>query len=305
MMKIGIIGLGDIANKAYLPVYSSIKDVEFHLFTRNEEKLKGIGEKYRFEHLHQNVDSLIESGIDGAFVHSSTESHSTIVEKLLSHQIHVYVDKPITYEYETTKKLIGIAEENNVILTAGFNRRFAPTYQQVKELENPNMIIMQKNRSLLPDNIRRFVFDDFIHVIDTLLYLFPSSNEDIIINGRRKDNLLYHVVVQLVSSECTAIGVMNRDSGTVEERLEAMNSKEKRVVTNVSNLSIHNERNVTQIGYSDWEPTLYKRGFEQIISNFIKAISTGDQDKYLISKKEILRTHEICEKIVTMLEKSE
>jgi virulence factor len=53
MLKIGIIGLGDIAQKAYLPVLSS-KDLEIHLFTRNQERLTQIGRQYRMNNLHSS-----------------------------------------------------------------------------------------------------------------------------------------------------------------------------------------------------------------------------------------------------------
>ena len=139
-----------------------------------------------------------------------------------------YVDKPITYDLESTEKLLRLAEKNKLILTAGFNRRFAPSYQNLKELSNPNMIIMQKNRQNLPEDNRKFIFDDFIHVVDTLLYMFPYPIEDIVINGRKQNQLLYHVVIQLISKYGTAIGIMNRDSGTNEEKLEIMNSEEKK-----------------------------------------------------------------------------
>lgn len=105
MVKFGVIGLGDIAQKAYLPVYSSMKDLEFHFFTRNQEKVKSVGSQYRFENLHSTLESLLSSGIKGAFVHSSTVSHEGIVEQLLEHDIHVFVDKPITDHYDGAKKL--------------------------------------------------------------------------------------------------------------------------------------------------------------------------------------------------------
>ena len=40
-MRIGVIGLGNICEKAYLPVITAIEDVELIFCTRNEEKLKG------------------------------------------------------------------------------------------------------------------------------------------------------------------------------------------------------------------------------------------------------------------------
>jgi virulence factor len=300
MLKFGIIGLGDIALKAYLPIYSSTEKVEFHLYTRNQEKLASIGGRYRFEQLHQTMESMIDSGIKAAFVHTATESHEEIIYQLLTHDIHVYVDKPISYDYQTSKKLIELADQKNLILMTGFNRRYAPAYQMLKELDEPNMIIMQKNRKALPDSIRTFVLDDFIHVVDTVRYHLPNPIKEITINGKKKDNLLYHVVVQFISEGTTALAIMNRDSGTNEEILEVMNSLEKRTVYNVAELTVKKNRNETNVGTSDWESTLYKRGFQQIVDDFIDAVSAGKAPK--ITNQDGLLTHEICEQIVWELE---
>src|SRR5688500_3836161 len=108
MIKIGVIGLGDIAQRAYLPVLG-MKAVEVHLCSRDEVKLRNTGVKYRSSNLHKTLDSLIESNVKAAFVHTATVSHYEIVEKLLKHNIHVYVDKPITYDYTSAEKLVALA----------------------------------------------------------------------------------------------------------------------------------------------------------------------------------------------------
>jgi len=301
MLKIGIIGIGSIAQKAYLPILCS-HDLELHLYSRDQDKLSKIGRQYRLTNLHQSLESILDSGIKGAFVHTSTNSHKEIIEQTLLHNIHVYVDKPITYDYESSEKLTVLAESRNRILMTGFNRRYAPTYKKLKESYDPNMIIMQKNRQSSPGNVRTFVFDDFIHVIDTLRYLFPYPIKDLLINGRKKDGMLLHVVIQfLAENGATAIGIMNRDSGTVEEKLEVFTSTEKRVVYNVSDTVIYSGKNELKVGTSEWDYTLFKRGFESIINDFLQAIETGKQPQ--TSMRDALLTHEICEKVVRKLDK--
>ena len=231
MLKIGVIGLGDIAQKAYLPVLSK-KEIEVHLFTRDQVKLRDIGAKYRFNNLHASLDSMISAGIQAAFVHTATVSHEDIVTRLLDSNIHVFVDKPITYHFDSTERLLTLARKKDLILEVGFNRRYAPAIQNLRLLRNASMIIMQKNRKSLPGNVRTFIFDDFIHVVDTLLYLLPRPIEQLIVNGKKKDNLLYHVVVQFIFAEGrTAIGIMNRDSGTNEEKVEVFTPEEKQSYT--------------------------------------------------------------------------
>ena len=300
MVKIGVIGLGDIAGKAYLPVLSGHEGIEIHLLSRNKVVLAAAGNKYRFENLHHTLDSLIHSGIKAAFVHTATTAHYGIVKILLEHDIHVLVDKPVTLDYYSSKTLFDLAESRNLTLMAGFNRRYAPVYQKLKELPNPSMIIMQKNRHALPSEVRSFIFDDFIHVVDTLRYLFPYPVDQLLVNGMKKDNLLYQVTIQFLSDNgATAIGIMNRDSGTTEEKVEVFSSSEKRVVNNVSELFVHKGTNVSRIGSSDWESMLHKRGFEQMINDFLQALDSGTVPK--ISGKDALLTHEMCETIVGRL----
>ena len=299
MLKIGIIGLGDIAQKAYLPVLSS-KDLEIHLFTRNQERLIRIGRQYRLSNLHYSLDSILESGIKGAFVHTATESHESIIEQLLIHDIHVYVDKPITYDFASSKRLIDLAESRGLNLMVGFNRRYAPAYQELKEVKNPNMIILQKNRHSLPGDIRTFIFDDFIHVIDTMRYLFTLPLKEVLVRGMKRDGLLIHVVLQLISENgSTAIGIMNRDSGTLEEKVELFSSEEKKTVVNMTKLSTMRQKTEISSGISDWESTLSKRGFENIIQDFLDVLENGTKPKF--SMQDALLTHEMCENVVNQL----
>lgn len=299
MLKIGIIGLGDIAQKAYLPVLSG-KDFEIHLFTRNQERLVQIGRQYRINNLHSSFESILESGIDGAFVHTATESHESIIEQLLRHNIHVYVDKPITYDFASSKRLIELAESRDLNLMVGFNRRYAPAYRELKQVKDPNMIILQKNRHSLPGDIRTFVFDDFIHVLDTMRYLFDRPVEEVLIRGMKRDGLLIHAVVQLIAENgSTAIGIMNRDSGTLEEKVEIFSTVEKKTVVNMTNLSTMRQKTEISSGINDWESTLSKRGFESIIQDFLQVLENGTKPQF--SMQDALLTHEMCENVVNQL----
>ncbi len=301
MIKIGIIGLGDIAAKAYLPVLSSKTGFEFHLCSRNEKRLQELGDKYRFPNQHKTVPDLIASGIKAAFVNAATEAHFEIVKQLLEANIAVFVDKPIAMIYAESKQLVELAEERNLLLMVGFNRRYAPVYQQLKQLDNPTLIIMQKNRKSLPDFTRRFVVEDFIHVVDTLRYLFPYPIESLLINGIKKGTVLHQLVVQFVSkSGEVAIGIMNRDTSTTEEKLEVMTATAKQTVYNVSDLISEENKNTIKLGTNDWESTLHKRGFEQMAADFLQAVVSNKPTQ--ISARDALFTHEICERIVKKLE---
>ncbi|WP_239254437.1 Gfo/Idh/MocA family protein [Listeria ilorinensis] len=298
-MKVGIIGLGNIAQKAYLPVFAGLEGIELHLCTRSEEKLDQLSEKYRFQHVHKDVNDLIEAGIDCAFVHSATSSHYEIVKQLLENRIPVYVDKPITDRIEETEELTTLAEQQEVLLMTGFNRRFAPRYQALKVVADSNMIVMQKNRSKQPGEARTFVYDDFIHVLDTVRFLLDAKIETMQVYPVWKGELLAALTVQLGAAGKTATAIMNRDSGVNEEVVTVYAPDGKREVEQVTEWAHYNGTDKTIARFSDWDTTLYKRGFESIIHAFLAAVK--DKTKEPIDLWDAFETHRLAEEILLKL----
>ena len=188
-MRIGLIGLGDIAQKAYLPVVSSMLDVTPVLCTRNSEVLYRLCQTYNLKESYSNVAQLIASGIDAAMVHTSTEHHIEIVEWLLKAGIATFVDKPISYHLPDTERVIELSAAKNLPLFVGFNRRYAPLISGINET-NPVQIVMQKNRSNLPALHQTFIYDDLINVIDTLLFLSNGHVNNLRVFSYQKEKLL-------------------------------------------------------------------------------------------------------------------
>lgn len=298
-MRVGIIGLGDISQKAYLPVLSEKEDIEIVLCTRNIETLNKLSKKYRINEYAETVNELIDKKIDAAFVNAATMAHVEIAETLIKNGINVYIDKPISLELDETKSLVGLAKESGKIVMVGFNRRFAPMYKNLKDHGNPEIIIMQKNRFCLPGETRTVINDDFIHVVDTLRYLMESDVHDVKVQYQKKDNLLYNVIVQLIGSKCTAIGIMNRNNGVNEEIVEYMTEGNKYVVQDLVQSTHYNNKNVSFSKFDDWKHTLYKRGFYEIIHYFLECVQNNKMPEPSIS--DSLITHEICEKIINLI----
>lgn len=134
-MKIGVIGLGNIAQKAYLPTYSECRHLaEFVLATRNPETRQKIADQYGFTETVETVEELIEAKIDACFVHVATKVHGAVVRQLLQAGIHVFVDKPLSEELAEVKELQALAVAKNLRLMVGFNRRFAPYTEVLKNI---------------------------------------------------------------------------------------------------------------------------------------------------------------------------
>ncbi|RIE08820.1 gfo/Idh/MocA family oxidoreductase [Candidatus Cryosericum hinesii] len=299
-MKVGVIGLGTIAQKAYLPILAARGDLDIVLATRNSQTLDRISRQYRIPQKVGSVEELIHTGIQAAFVHAATEAHFQIVQRLLDSGIHVYVDKPLAYSLKEARDLVELAARRQCLLMVGFNRRFAPFYSQLRTVPDKSLIFMQKNRVGPPETARTFIFDDFIHVVDTLRFLSPGTPQDIRVSGHKKDGLLEQAIVEWSGPRFTAIGIMNRNSGKTEERLEVIASGNKWQVDDLVE-SVHSYNGEEKrVRSGDWEPILVRRGFAQIIDCFLSAIVQGLP--FSLTAEDSLLTHVFCEQIVRELD---
>ncbi|WUK15761.1 Gfo/Idh/MocA family oxidoreductase [Kitasatospora sp. NBC_00374] len=295
-IPVGVVGLGDIAQKAYLPVLAAQPGLDLRLMTRDRAKLDRIGDTYRLPHRYTDLGELIDSGIRAAFVHAATDQHVPIVEQLLTAGVDVYVDKPLDYHLDGARRLVDLADRSGRSLLVGFNRRHAPGYLLAAERPR-DLIVLQKHREGLPEAARSVVFDDFIHVVDTLRFLVPGEIEHVDVRSRIRGGLLEHLVLTLAGDGFTALGIMNRVSGSTEEVLEVSGGDAKRVVVNLSEVIDHKgQPSIRRRG--DWVSVARQRGIEQIVTTFLDAVRAGKT----LSAQDALRTHELCELIVERIE---
>jgi virulence factor len=289
-----MIGLGDIARKAYLPVLGPRPDVELTFVTRNAEALARLGAAWRVERLHADLDAALAQGLDGAFVHAATSAHPDIVRHLLEAGVPTLVDKPIADTGDESEALVDLAETRDVSLMVGFNRRFAPAYRDAAALNLP-LVVMQKNRPGPLDDVRRAVFDDYIHVIDTIRFLAPGADRADV-RGRARDGRLEHAVLSLSGGGRDAIGIMNRVSGASEEVLEVSGDGLKRKIIDIEQVVDQGAvEALTRRG--NWTSVGRQRGFEGLCDHFLTAVRDGRR----LSALDALETHRLCETVVERL----
>ena len=297
-MKVGCVGLGDIAQKVYLPVLALQPGIDLHLHTRTPATLHRVAESLHVtqDRRHTDLDGLLAQSLDAAFVPAPTAAHPEIITRLLETGVPTYVDKPLAYRLADSGRLVRLAENRNVSLAVGFNRRNAPVY--VACFDHPrDLILMQKNRVGMPEEPRKMILDDFIHVVDTLRFLVPGTVDDVTVRARVEGGLLHHVVLQLSGNGFTALGVMNHVSGSAEEILEVSGRDSKRQVLNLAEIIDHKgEPTVRRRG--DWVPVARQRGIEQVALAFLDAVRAGK----VLSARDALATHELCERVVSEIQ---
>ena len=272
--KIGIVGLGNIAQKAYLPILSIHPRIEVvGAFSPNTSKRDMICQTYRMT----SFDTLNElaSSIDAAFVHSSTETHYDIVSYLLEHGVDVYVDKPLAETIEEAEQLVIQAERLGRKLMVGFNRRFAPLYMRLQSESSVHMIDVVKHREndVGPKDATFTLLDDYLHVIDTLRFL--AGNELTLVSGhvdvndKHEFRFARHVWQDEHGMHTTS---MHRTSGANHEHVSIVRDGERLSVEEMVTLHRfkHGRHEVETFG--SWDTTLVQRGFQGAIDHFISAL---------------------------------
>jgi virulence factor len=292
-LRIGVVGLGDIATKAYLPVLAARPDLDLTLMSRDPDRVARVSSRFGVGRSTTRLDDLLDGGLDAAFVHASTDAHAELVSRLLGAGVPVLVDKPLAPSLDGAARLVELAESRGLSLAVGFNRRHAPVYTALAELPR-SVVLVQKHRVGLPDEPRRVVFDDVIHVVDTLRFLLPPGEERLDVRCVVRDGLLLTVTLGLSSGGVTGVGVMNRVSGSNEEVVEVLGEGHRHRVLDLATVERHRDGGVQVVRRGDWTPVPEQRGFTGLCGWFLDAVRDGR----VLSARDALRTHEICEQLV-------
>ncbi|ANS43376.1 Gfo/Idh/MocA family protein [Serratia inhibens] len=275
-LRVGVVGLGGIAQKAYLPILSQAADWTLvGGFSPNQQKAQPICDSYRMA-CFSSLDSLAQQ-CDAVFVHSSTASHFQVISELLRHGVHVYVDKPLAETLEQGEQLLALAEKQRKTLMVGFNRRFSPVYRQLKqEMQRPASIRMDKHRadSVGPNGLRFTLLDDYLHVVDTALWLGGSEGQLLSGSLRVTDagELLY-AEHHFACGETLVTTSMHRRAGSQRESVQAVAEGAVYQVNDMRQWLREDPQGVLEQPVAGWQTTLAQRGFDGAIRHFIESVS--------------------------------
>ncbi|GKW37025.1 Gfo/Idh/MocA family protein [Pectobacterium carotovorum] len=273
--RIGVVGLGSIAQKAYLPILSQAERWELvGAFSPDRQKTQRICQHYRMTSFSA-LDELAAQ-CDAVFVHSSTASHFSVVSQLLNAGVDVYVDKPLAETLEQAEALVELAEQQQKILMVGFNRRFAPCYQQLKQrLDRPASLRMDKHRinGVGPQDVRFTLLDDYLHVVDTALWLAGGDAQlvDGVLHANADGQLLY-AEHHFQSGGCQVTTSMHRHAGSQREWVQAVTQGGLYQVDEMREWREDREGITIRPAVPSWQTTLEQRGFVGAVQHFIAAI---------------------------------
>lgn len=279
-LNIGIVGLGNIAQKVYLPFLT--KEMNWNLvgaYSPTEGRRKQICKQYRIKDF-SSPDDLI-SNSDAVFVHSSTDSHFEIISEALNMGKDVYVDKPLTSTVGQSEQLVELSTKKGRKLMVGFNRRFAPLYTEAKkQVNNAAWVRVEKHRvkSSSPADFKFTLLDDYIHLVDTARWLGePAGSIEGHVEVNEKNQMIYAEHNYMSENKKRIFLGMHRSSGTNLELLEIVGENAIVRVKNMDTMEVEMEGKIITNSSPSWETIIKRRGFEDAIMHFMNSV-IGDTE---------------------------
>lgn len=297
-LRVALIGLGDIAEKAYLPVLAADPEVEPVLVTRDPSRLARLQRAWRVESAFPTIEDALADGhrLDAGFVHAATKAHPAIATTLIEAGVPTFVDKPLALSADEAREVVELARHRGVSFAVLFNRRYAPAYAQVATWPGLDTVVLTKNRLDLPDDPRLFVFDDFVHVVDTLRFLVAPDPEELQVVARRHANgQLARLAITVRQDGRLGVGIMDRDSGQTVEMLDAMAPGRMRRVADLVDVVDRTDGAAHRRQPDNWASVSAQRGFVAMVGSVLDSVRAG----VVLDGADALATHELCERILT------
>jgi len=303
-IRLGVVGLGQMAHRAYLPVLANLESAELTVvMSRRAEVVQRIRVQYRVPSGVTDSSEFLRQNLDAAVVLTPSPTHFEVVKWLLEAGVDVLVEKPATISSRETAILGELAERRGRVLMVAFNRRFAPLYRRAKDLFAGHRVSLctaekHRERAVNPSLLAHYYEED-IHMID-LLRWYGGEARAVSTQSQVQEGKLVHAA-SLVAFEGGGVGVMaaSLQAGGWLERVTLHGECLTVQVDAFRELRVL-RGNVDEVSgremAAQWISSLEVRGFAQLVEHFIECVQ--NRQTPITSALESFRTQVLLENMV-------
>jgi len=185
-IPVGVIGVGSLGQH-HTRVYQELENTELiGVFDADPARAHELAERHGCRVFPTLEDCFGQ--IEAASVAVPTDVHHPVAAKLLSHGIHLLVEKPLASTTSEAEDLVRLAKQHNCLLQVGHIERFNPVLSVLEEWPSPPRFIEAHRLAsyppprpgLLPRGTEvSVVLDLMIHDIEVILHLVRSPVRDL------------------------------------------------------------------------------------------------------------------------------
>ncbi|MBU0982474.1 MAG: Gfo/Idh/MocA family oxidoreductase, partial [candidate division Zixibacteria bacterium] len=158
-IRVGLIGAGAFATDMHLPNIAKLSSryVLSAVASHDGVRAKSAAVKFGASRVTTEPSGVISADdIDMVLITTRHDSHAELAVRALEAGKSVFLEKPLALNRKDMRRVIEAAQTSGRPFTVGFNRRFSPLVDRIRELTDkrtaPMIIDYQMNAGLLPSD---------------------------------------------------------------------------------------------------------------------------------------------------------
>lgn len=295
---IGIVGSGNFTKMTMMP---ALKDSGAHYkYITSNGGVTGtaLAQKYAIANSTTDYKEILkDSEVDLVLITTRHNLHAPMVIESLNADKNVFVEKPLALNNDELNQIIEAQQKSGKTITVGFNRRFSPHMEKIKQLvgDSPMNVIATMNAGFIPANV--WVHDmkvgggriigEACHYIDLITYLTGSKVKSVCMNamGVNPEENTDNVSI-LLKYENGSTGVINYfangSKAYSKERVEVFSQERTFIMDNFRKTEAFGVKGFTKL------KTSLDKGHKNQFHTLIKKTKEGGSP--LIPLDEIINT---------------
>jgi predicted dehydrogenase len=254
LIRLGVVGCGGFTKNVHLPNIGKLQD-RFQIVgvaTRTGSTAEIIGRKVGASIATSDYRVLLEDpNIDAILIATRHASHGKMVIDALNAGKHVFVEKPMCINLEEGEKIVELASNFNRIVRVGFNRRFSPYLNAMRQaigtqgqrlfscrvnigaIKNDWSNTLEEGGRLMGEGVH------FFDLCNWFMGQYPLSLSATIVGGAEYTNP--NIIVNLSYPDGSAASVVYTSIGSIEagkERFEAFGNGRTAICDDYTELKI-------------------------------------------------------------------
>jgi predicted dehydrogenase len=322
LIKIGLIGCGNICNIAHIPAYKKISESrELKIIGTCDiikEKAKNIAIITKAKNIFTDYRELLKLDLDLVDICTPTYTHSEIAIAAAKAGKDVICEKPIALTLKDAQEMINASVQYKKKLFIAHVRRFDPRFQHIRDdiiqdkIGKP-VFIRITERQWLPfsgdswfwkSNLSGGVIIDIgVHIADMFRWFFNSEPVEVFATGRmvreeaKKNGTFDHVVVmykfaQRETAFMEISWVFPSEGSTLYHYLDIVGSKGKIEYSNRDNNPTIMVTNRISLPRYSLLMSTFPEAFEKELSHFLDCIEYNTSS--LVTVQDAKKALEMC-----------
>jgi len=289
-VNVGLIGAGNFTKSVILPNLQKVDGFNLvGLCTATGVSAEGTGKKYDFKYMTTDSSEIFNNEeINSVFITTQHHHHAAKVLEAIKNKKHCFVEKPLCI-YENELEEINEAFDGSSVVQVGFNRRFSPMVEKMKEEAGGGQIAVsyRVNAGVIPKDVwiqdREIgggrIIGEVCHFIDTCSYLIGSNVTSVYATTVSKSNQSIpdednvNIILNYENGSTATIGYYAYgDSAMPKEYVEVFSGNKSMVMNDFRELYIYSGSKTKKEKSMNQD-----KGFVNEFKAFKEAVLTGQE----------------------------